>query len=85
MEMDIDKIMSLLPHRYPFLLVDRVLELVPGPTGAADDHQDRQQHERQPVRRQEGASPGPRGLRGAGGQFPLELPHRRDSTGRGRC
>ncbi|MBT5230173.1 MAG: 3-hydroxyacyl-ACP dehydratase FabZ [Methylococcales bacterium] len=26
MEMDINKIMSLLPHRYPFLLVDRVLE-----------------------------------------------------------
>ncbi|MGD8367230.1 MAG: 3-hydroxyacyl-ACP dehydratase FabZ [Desulfobacterales bacterium] len=27
---DIEKIMSLLPHRYPFLLVDRVLELEPG-------------------------------------------------------
>jgi 3-hydroxyacyl-[acyl-carrier-protein] dehydratase len=27
---DIRKIMSLLPHRYPFLLVDRVLELTPG-------------------------------------------------------
>jgi len=25
---DIQKIMSLLPHRYPFLLVDRILELV---------------------------------------------------------
>ncbi|NLB54577.1 MAG: 3-hydroxyacyl-ACP dehydratase FabZ, partial [Lentisphaerae bacterium] len=24
--MDIDKIMSILPHRYPFLLVDKVLE-----------------------------------------------------------
>jgi beta-hydroxyacyl-ACP dehydratase FabZ len=27
---DIRKIMELLPHRYPFLLVDRVIELVPG-------------------------------------------------------
>ena len=28
--MDIQKIQSLLPHRYPFLLVDRVLECEPG-------------------------------------------------------
>ena len=28
--MDINDIMDLLPHRYPFLLVDRVLELEPG-------------------------------------------------------
>ena len=28
-EYDIQKIMSLLPHRYPFLLVDRIHELVP--------------------------------------------------------
>jgi len=28
--MDIDDIRGLLPHRYPFLLVDRVLECVPG-------------------------------------------------------
>lgn len=27
--MDIGQIMKILPHRYPFLLVDRVLELVP--------------------------------------------------------
>ena len=27
---DIQKIMKVLPHRYPFLLVDRILELVPG-------------------------------------------------------
>ena len=27
---DIGAIMRLLPHRYPFLLVDRILELVPG-------------------------------------------------------
>lgn len=27
---DIRKIMSHLPHRYPFLLVDRILDLVPG-------------------------------------------------------
>jgi 3-hydroxyacyl-[acyl-carrier-protein] dehydratase len=30
MEMDINEIMRHLPHRYPFLLVDRVLECVPG-------------------------------------------------------
>lgn len=29
MEMDITQIMKHLPHRYPFLLVDRVLEMVP--------------------------------------------------------
>jgi beta-hydroxyacyl-ACP dehydratase FabZ len=29
-EYDIQKIMELLPHRYPFLLVDRVMELKPG-------------------------------------------------------
>ncbi len=28
--MDINKVMSRLPHRYPFLLVDRVLECEPG-------------------------------------------------------
>lgn len=28
--MDIQKIQSLLPHRYPFLLIDRVLECEPG-------------------------------------------------------
>jgi len=26
---DIKEIMNILPHRYPFLLVDRVLELIP--------------------------------------------------------
>lgn len=30
MEMNIEKIMSILPHRYPFLLVDRVVECIPG-------------------------------------------------------
>ncbi|MFN3652872.1 MAG: 3-hydroxyacyl-ACP dehydratase FabZ [Armatimonadota bacterium] len=30
MTLDIREISELLPHRYPFLLVDRVLELVPG-------------------------------------------------------
>lgn len=30
MSMDIEKILSILPHRYPFLLVDRVVECVPG-------------------------------------------------------
>ncbi len=28
--LDIKKILSVLPHRYPFLLVDRITELVPG-------------------------------------------------------
>jgi 3-hydroxyacyl-[acyl-carrier-protein] dehydratase len=28
--MDINEIQSVLPHRYPFLLVDRILELEPG-------------------------------------------------------
>ena len=28
--MDINEIMAYIPHRYPFLLVDRVLEVVPG-------------------------------------------------------
>jgi len=27
---DIERILNLLPHRYPFILVDRVLDLVPG-------------------------------------------------------
>ena len=29
-QMDIERIMALLPHRYPFLLVDRVLDCEPG-------------------------------------------------------
>ncbi len=29
-EMDINKIQTLLPHRYPMLLIDRVLDCVPG-------------------------------------------------------
>lgn len=29
---DIERIQAMLPHRYPFLLVDRVLEYVPGKT-----------------------------------------------------
>lgn len=28
--MDIDQIMGILPHRYPFLLVDRITDVVPG-------------------------------------------------------
>ena len=28
--LDIHQILKLLPHRYPFLLVDRVLECIPG-------------------------------------------------------
>ena len=30
MEIRIDEILQILPHRYPFLLVDRILELEPG-------------------------------------------------------
>ena len=30
MKLDINQILGLMPHRYPFLLVDRVLELEPG-------------------------------------------------------
>jgi 3-hydroxyacyl-[acyl-carrier-protein] dehydratase len=30
--MDINEIRALIPHRYPFLLVDRVLECIPGKT-----------------------------------------------------
>ena len=29
-ELQIKEIMSILPHRYPFLLVDRITALVPG-------------------------------------------------------
>ncbi len=34
-QLDIQKILKLLPHRYPFLLVDRVTELVPGKSATA--------------------------------------------------
>ena len=30
MMMDIKEIQQLLPHRYPFLLVDRIIEIIPG-------------------------------------------------------
>jgi 3-hydroxyacyl-[acyl-carrier-protein] dehydratase len=30
LELDISKVMELLPHRYPFLLVDRVVSIEPG-------------------------------------------------------
>ena len=30
MKLDIDEILRILPHRYPFLLIDRVDEIVPG-------------------------------------------------------
>ena len=30
MELNIEQIEALLPHRYPFLLVDRILECTPG-------------------------------------------------------
>ncbi len=32
-ELDVKKILEFLPHRYPFLLVDRILEVVTGPEG----------------------------------------------------
>jgi 3-hydroxyacyl-[acyl-carrier-protein] dehydratase len=34
-QLDIRRIMEILPHRYPFLLVDRVLEVVPGERAVA--------------------------------------------------
>lgn len=30
MELDINQIMKLIPHRYPFLLIDKVKDIVPG-------------------------------------------------------
>ena len=33
-ELDLKKILSVIPHRYPFLLVDRITELVPGEKAA---------------------------------------------------
>jgi len=33
--LDINEIMKMLPHRYPFVLVDRVLDIVPGETVTA--------------------------------------------------
>ena len=33
--MDIDQIMQLLPHRYPFLMIDRVEEVEPGERAVA--------------------------------------------------
>lgn len=30
MQLDINEIMKILPHRYPFLMVDRIVELEPG-------------------------------------------------------
>ena len=30
MELDIKEIMEIIPHRQPFLLIDRVTEMVPG-------------------------------------------------------
>jgi 3-hydroxyacyl-[acyl-carrier-protein] dehydratase len=29
-QMDISRIMELIPHRYPFLMIDRVIDVVPG-------------------------------------------------------
>ena len=30
MELNIDQIEAILPHRYPFLLVDKITECIPG-------------------------------------------------------
>ncbi len=35
---DIQKIMNILPHRYPFIMIDRILELVPGEKAVALKH-----------------------------------------------
>lgn len=32
---DIQRIMELIPHRYPFLMIDRVIDLVPGESATA--------------------------------------------------
>lgn len=29
-QMDVSRIMELIPHRYPFLMIDRVIDIVPG-------------------------------------------------------
>jgi 3-hydroxyacyl-[acyl-carrier-protein] dehydratase len=29
-EIDVERIMQMIPHRYPFLMIDRVVEVVPG-------------------------------------------------------
>lgn len=29
-QMDINRIMELIPHRYPFLMIDRIIDVVPG-------------------------------------------------------
>ena len=38
MKLDIEEILGLMPHRYPFLLVDRVLELEPAPGSRPSKH-----------------------------------------------
>ncbi len=35
MELNIEQIKEILPHRYPFLLIDKVTEVVPGETATA--------------------------------------------------
>ena len=32
-ELDITRIMELIPHRYPFLLIDKIIDVVPGVSG----------------------------------------------------
>ena len=34
-EIDVNRIMKMIPHRYPILLVDRILELTPGESAVA--------------------------------------------------
>ena len=33
LEIDINRIMEMIPHRYPFLLIDKVVEAIPGESG----------------------------------------------------
>jgi 3-hydroxyacyl-[acyl-carrier-protein] dehydratase len=33
LEIDINRIMEMIPHRYPFLLIDKVIDAVPGQSG----------------------------------------------------
>ncbi len=34
-QIDIQRIMELIPHRYPFLMIDRIVDLVPGESATA--------------------------------------------------
>ena len=35
-EIDISQIMRLIPHRYPFLMIDRIVDLIPGESAVGE-------------------------------------------------